>query len=650
MGKLAQALAHGAQAAQVEGNFDDCLRLARDLADYPVALVNSVNPFRIEGQKTAAFEIVDALGDAPDSTAAGRQRRQHLRVLDGLPRVRPTASPQTPGMWGFQAAGAAPIVPGSRSPTRRPSPPRSASATRRPGSTRGRARRVRRSDRGGHRPPDPRRLPPARPPARASSSSPRRPRASPACSRHATRTPTPGQTVVCTVTGHGLKDTRPLRAISGAPAPLSVPSRPQRPAASGLVSLTCRRAVRVRVPATRANLGPGFDALGLALRCTTTSTSRSSTAGLARRGRGRGRRAGRATRRPGRARPPRRRSTRMGGGRRPAVRCVNRSRTAAGSAPRRRRSSAGWRGAGPARRRRGAARRGRPAALAARSRGIPTTSRRAASAGSPIAWPDEDGAPPRPARRRPAGTRRGVRAATPVSTDAPAGCCRTGAARRRRGERRPGGAAGRGADRRPGTSARDRGPAAPVLPRPAMPESWRWSSAAREKESPAWSPVPVRPSSRSPPGATSTQWRRRRPMDARCTASSVDRGRRHGVLTRVGSLPGHECGRVPRMRRVRGTRARGCAGLSMRVTGYRAARATLPRPARLRQPATVLRGATPRARDQPDRRRRRHAGRRCSPGRTSCERIHRNLTDAPTAPRRPARSAAAAATPWCFPS
>src|SRR3954471_7328594 len=63
MGKLAQALVHGAKLLQVDGNFDDCLELARKLAaDYPVALVNSVNKFRLEGQKTAAFEIVDTLG------------------------------------------------------------------------------------------------------------------------------------------------------------------------------------------------------------------------------------------------------------------------------------------------------------------------------------------------------------------------------------------------------------------------------------------------------------------------------------------------------------------------------------------------------------------------------------------------------------
>ena len=68
MGKLAQAVMHGAKIIQIDGNFDDCLELARKLtADFPtVSLVNSVNPYRIEGQKTAAFEIVDALGEAPD--------------------------------------------------------------------------------------------------------------------------------------------------------------------------------------------------------------------------------------------------------------------------------------------------------------------------------------------------------------------------------------------------------------------------------------------------------------------------------------------------------------------------------------------------------------------------------------------------------
>ena len=92
MGKLAQAVMHGAKIIQIDGNFDDCLELARKItADFPtISLVNSVNPVRIEGQKTAAFEIVDALGTAPDvHCAARRQRRQHHRVLEGLHRVSP---------------------------------------------------------------------------------------------------------------------------------------------------------------------------------------------------------------------------------------------------------------------------------------------------------------------------------------------------------------------------------------------------------------------------------------------------------------------------------------------------------------------------------------------------------------------------------
>ena len=115
LGKMGQALVHGAKILQVDGNFDDCLTLARSLSDnYPVALVNSVNPVRIEGQKTAAFEIVDALGDAPDIhvlpvgnagniTAYWRGYREYA---DGR------LSTRTPRMWGFQASGSAPIVRG----------------------------------------------------------------------------------------------------------------------------------------------------------------------------------------------------------------------------------------------------------------------------------------------------------------------------------------------------------------------------------------------------------------------------------------------------------------------------------------------------------------------------------------------------------
>src|SRR3712207_9217995 len=76
LGKLAQALVHGAKLLQVDGNFDDCLALASKLAiDYPVSLVNSVNQYRIEGQKTASFEVVDVLGDAPDVHCRSEERR-----------------------------------------------------------------------------------------------------------------------------------------------------------------------------------------------------------------------------------------------------------------------------------------------------------------------------------------------------------------------------------------------------------------------------------------------------------------------------------------------------------------------------------------------------------------------------------------------
>ena len=113
LGKMAQALVHGARLLQVDGSFDDCLELAQKLAvDYPVALVNSVNPDRIAGQKTAAFEICDALGRAPDVhcipvgnagniTAYWKGYREY--AADGLVG-------QTPRMFGFQASGSAPIV------------------------------------------------------------------------------------------------------------------------------------------------------------------------------------------------------------------------------------------------------------------------------------------------------------------------------------------------------------------------------------------------------------------------------------------------------------------------------------------------------------------------------------------------------------
>lgn len=127
MGKLSQAIAHGATLLQVEGNFDDCLTLARKLADtYPAELVNSVNPARIEGQKTAAFEVVDLLGDAPDIhclpvgnagniTAYWRGYVEYSATGEGAvvsAAGEPGPATRRPRMWGFQAAGAAPLVAG----------------------------------------------------------------------------------------------------------------------------------------------------------------------------------------------------------------------------------------------------------------------------------------------------------------------------------------------------------------------------------------------------------------------------------------------------------------------------------------------------------------------------------------------------------
>jgi threonine synthase len=115
LGKLAQALVHGAKLLQVNGNFDDCLALAAKLSqDFPVSLVNSVNIFRLHGQKTASFEIVEALGDAPDIHClpvgnAGNISAYWMGYLEDSAAGNATKLPK---MYGFQASGAAPIVTG----------------------------------------------------------------------------------------------------------------------------------------------------------------------------------------------------------------------------------------------------------------------------------------------------------------------------------------------------------------------------------------------------------------------------------------------------------------------------------------------------------------------------------------------------------
>ena len=231
LGKLAQALVHGARLLQVDGNFDDCLELAQKLSvDYPVTLVNSLNPARIEGQKTAAFEVCDALGRAPDHhllpvgnagniTAYWRGYREYHR--DGVVDARPV-------MHGFQAAGAAPIVLGA--PVARPSTIATAIRIGNPASW---AQAIAARDESGgsiSAVTDRDILAAYRLLARdegvfvepASA-------ASVAGLLQVASSLEPGATVVCTVTGHGLKD--PDWAISGAGVPQRVPVDAQAAAA-----------------------------------------------------------------------------------------------------------------------------------------------------------------------------------------------------------------------------------------------------------------------------------------------------------------------------------------------------------------------------------------------------------------------------------
>lgn len=115
-GKLAQAILHGAQVIMVRGNFDDCLRISRDLAEhYPVALVNSVNPMRLQGQKTGSFEIVDFLGDAPDVHVLPTGNAGNISAywMGYTEEFQAGNSTKLPVMRGWQAAGAAPLVKGA---------------------------------------------------------------------------------------------------------------------------------------------------------------------------------------------------------------------------------------------------------------------------------------------------------------------------------------------------------------------------------------------------------------------------------------------------------------------------------------------------------------------------------------------------------
>jgi threonine synthase len=225
LGKMAQALVHGAKLLQVDGNFDDCLELAQKLAiDYPVALVNSVNPDRIEGQKTAAFEIVDELGRNPDVhcipvgnagniTAYWKGYKEY--AAGGI-------STGTPKMFGFQAAGAAPIVRGE--PVLKPMTIATAIRIGNPASWT--FAEAARDESGGliDAVTDKQILEAYKLVARSEAVFVEPASAASVAGllmTHADGRLPKGSTVVCTVTGNGLKD--PEWAISGAPKPITVP-------------------------------------------------------------------------------------------------------------------------------------------------------------------------------------------------------------------------------------------------------------------------------------------------------------------------------------------------------------------------------------------------------------------------------------------
>ncbi len=227
LGKLAQALVHGAKVIQVLGNFDAALTMARDLVErYPVALVNSVNPYRIEGQKTASFEIVDALGRAPDYHVlpvgnAGNITAYWKGYTEERAAERITFLPR---MFGFQAAGAAPIVEGH--PIERPSTIATAIRIGNPASWENAVEAARDSEGAIRAVTDREILTAYRMLAREGVFVEMASAASVAGLLQMLEAGllAPGTTVVCVLTGHGLKD--PEWAIAGAPKPAVIEADP----------------------------------------------------------------------------------------------------------------------------------------------------------------------------------------------------------------------------------------------------------------------------------------------------------------------------------------------------------------------------------------------------------------------------------------
>ena len=258
-GKLAQAVMHGARVISLRGNFDQALELVKQVVEHqPIELVNSINPYRIEGQKTAAFEVCDELGAAPDALAipvgnAGNVTAWWKGFVEyGQGR---------PALYGFQAEGAAPIVLGR--PVEQPETV--ASAIRIGNPARWQEAVVALDESGG----------------RIAAVSDREiidaqrwlashegvfcEPASAACVAGVLKSPPAGAALlVCVLTGHGLKD--PETALEAVPEVIAVDPdlREVERAVLAWEPLMGRRR-RVRVPGSSANLGPGFDSMAAAV-------------------------------------------------------------------------------------------------------------------------------------------------------------------------------------------------------------------------------------------------------------------------------------------------------------------------------------------------------------------------------------------------
>jgi threonine synthase len=232
LGKMAQTLVHGARVLEVDGNFDASLALAKDLADrYPVTLVNSVNRYRLEGQKTAAFEICDALGRAPElhCVPVGNAGNISSHWLGYTEYLDSGTIQEPPRLFGFQAQGAAPIVLGQ--PVADPQTIASAIRIGNPASWEKAVRAADGSEGAILAVTDREILAAYRRLAREGLFAEPASAASVAglLRLHGDGRLRAGDTIVCVLTGHGLKD--PEWAISGAPTPVTVPADPDAVAA-----------------------------------------------------------------------------------------------------------------------------------------------------------------------------------------------------------------------------------------------------------------------------------------------------------------------------------------------------------------------------------------------------------------------------------